>query len=120
MLTDAELASMRAMQALTFDQVATVTRRSYVEDGMGGQVESSTTATLPCRVAPPLQSNQAQQRVLGGQLYEGFPWRVTFAAGADVQVTDAISAAGHNFEVTAVLGSESRETARVVLCTDEV
>ncbi len=112
MLSTAELTDMRALQALTFDQVATVTRRTYTDDGAGGQTESTSTSSLPCRVAP---ASAGQRQMLAGQNAELPAWRVTFAALADVRLTDRISVAGHNLEVVAVLGTESRETARVVL-----
>ena len=48
MLSAAELADMRAVQTLTFDQVATVTRRVLTPDGTGGQTASNTTSILSC------------------------------------------------------------------------
>lgn len=119
MLTTAELTDMRSVQTLTLDQTAIVARRVYADDGAGGQTETSTTANLPCRVAP-MQSSNLRVAVLGGQSLEEYRWRVTFAAGADVRKGDRIGVAGHDFEVAAVLGSESRETARVVLCVDRI
>lgn len=110
---------MRSMQALTFDQTATVTRRSYTSDGAGGQTVTITAISLPCRVAP-ANSIASRAANVAGQPAEFFGWRVTFAAGADVRKDDWISVAGHAFEVVAVLGAESRETARVVLCAERV
>lgn len=112
MLSAAELADMRSIQALTFDQSATVTRRTYTDDDAGGQTTSDATHSLPCRIAP---ASGAQQQMLGGQYAEMQTWRITFAAGADVRLDDRLAVAGHNLEVVAVLGAESRETARVTL-----
>lgn len=117
MLTATELADMRAVQTLTFDQVATVTRRVLTPDGTGGQTASNTTSSLPCRVAP---ASGAQRSMLGAQYAESQAWKVTFAAGVDVRMTDRIAVAGHNFEVVAVLGTESRETARVTLGVERI
>ncbi len=117
MLSTAELTDMRALQALTFDQVATVTRRTYTDDGAGGQTESTSTSSLPCRVAP---ASAGQRQMLAGQYAELAAWRVTFAALADVRTSDMVTVAGHSLEVIAVLGAESRETAKVVLCVERV
>ena len=112
MLLTAELTDMRAIQALTFDQVATVTRRVLTDDGSGGQTESNATFSLPCRVAP---ASGMQRQMMGAQYAELQSWKVTFAALSDVRLTDRISVAGHSIEVVAVLGTESRETALIVL-----
>lgn len=122
MLTDAELCDMRTLQALTFDQVATVTRRVYADDGAGGQTETTTTSSLSCRVAPASAQQAAGVRssYLGGQFAEIQIWKVTFAALADVRKNDRIVVAGKSLEVQGVLGAESRETARVTLCVERV
>lgn len=117
MLTAAELTEMRAMQTLTFDQTATVTRRTYSDDDTGGQTVSNSTFSLPCRIAP---ASGAQRQMLGAQYAELQAWRVTFAAGADVQLKDKIEVAGHKVEVVGMLGAESRETARVVLGIERI
>lgn len=118
MLTAAELSSMRTLQALTFDQVAVVTRRAYTDDGAGGQTVTSTTTNLPCRVAPVNVATQAA--MLGSQFAESQVWKVTFAALADVRKNDKIAVLSKSLEVQAVLGEESRETARVVLCVERL
>lgn len=117
MLTTAELTDMRATQALTLDQTATVTRRVYADDGAGGSTESTTTASLPCRVAP---ASGGQRQMLGGQFAELSVWRVTFAALADVRKNDKVDVLGKKLEVQLVMGPESRETARVTLCVERV
>jgi hypothetical protein len=117
MLTATELTDMRTMQALTFDQVATVSRRAYSDDGAGGQTETVSLISLPCRVAP---ATAGQRQSLAGQYAELQVWRVTFAALADVRRNDKISVLGKSLEVLAVLGAESRETARVTLCTERL
>lgn len=106
------------MQALTFDQSATVTRRTFAPSGNGGVTATETTATLSCRVAP---ATAGQRESLAGQQgVELQVWSVTFAAGADVRKADRIAVLGKTLEVQAVLGAESRETARVVLATERV
>lgn len=117
MLSTAELDFMRAQQNLSLDKSATVTRRTYVDDGAGGSTESTSTSSLPCRVAP---ASAGQIAMLGGRFAELQVWRVTFAALADVRKTDKIAVAGKDLEVQAVLGEESRETARVTLCVERV
>ena len=118
MLTEAELTSMRSLQAHTLDQVATVTRRTVgASDGAGGWETVEATAKLPCRVAP---ASFGQVQMLGGRAAELQVWRATFAAGADVRTNDKIAVAGKQLEVQAVLGGESRETARVAIAIERV
>lgn len=116
MLTARELAEMRAVQAETLTDTATVTRRAYAADGLGGQTETTTAATLPCRVAPALFERDGA--MVGGQVREIAQWRITFAAGADVRKDDRVAVSGAVYEVLAVYGPETRETARVVLAEE--
>lgn len=117
MLSPTELAAMQAMQALALPDVATITRRTYADDGAGGSVESVTTSVRVCRVAA---ASAGQVQMLGGRFAESQVWRVTFVALADVRKDDRVDVLGKSLEVAAVLGALSRETARVTLCTERV
>lgn len=115
MLSTAELAGLRATQALALPDVATITRRSYASDGMGGQTATTATHTLPCRAAP---ASAQQAQLVAGQLNERAAWRITFAQGADVLETDMITVGARSFEVLTLLAGGSWETARVALCAE--
>lgn len=120
-LTDSQVAAMRAVQGQTLDQSVTVTRRvAGAPDGAGGIAETTSTSTLSCRIAPAPANQVNQVQMLGGRVAELQVWRVTFAALADVRRNDRIVVAGKNLEVMAVLGEESRETARVCLAVERV
>lgn len=115
MITTAELADMRAVQALTLTEAATVKRHTLASDGQGGVSETwATVATVGCRVSP-ITSND--ERLLGGRLVEGVMQRVTLPALTDVRLADRIGVGGREFEVLAV-ALHSQETARVVVCVE--
>ena len=114
MLTATELSAMQATQTLTLTEACTVSRRTLTSDGMGGQTESWTTATTVCRVAP----IAASEAVLAGQQRIVASWKVTLPASTDVRGDDRIVVGARSFEVIAIRGAETRETARVCLCQE--
>lgn len=117
MLSSAQLTAMRAVQAQTFDMSAAVTRRSVSLDAAGRPVETpSTVATVACRVAPARAADG--ERVEAGRVQGQTLWRVTVPALTDVRLSDALLVGSRSFEVVAVWGAESRETARVCLCVE--
>ena len=109
MLTDSELVDMRAVQAETMTQVATITSMAYASDGAGGTTVTETTAEAACRLAP--LKNMPVATILAGKLAERMPWRCTFATGTDVQEDDRITVEGRAFEVVGILGPYGFETA---------
>lgn len=115
MLNAAELASMRATQAQALPNQATIVRRAYAPSDSGGQIESTTLLTLPCRAATASAKDAA---LIAGQVVEKPLWRLTFAAGADVRSDDQIRVGGRAFEVLSLLAGGDWETARVALCAE--
>ena len=117
MLSSAQLTAMRAAQALTFDQSAAVTRRAVSQDAALRPVEApSVVATVACRVAPARAADG--ERVEAGKVQGQTLWRVTVPALTDVRLNDKLVVGARSFEVMAVWGPESRETARVCLCVE--
>ena len=113
MLTTAEIAAMAATQALTMTEVCTVTRRTLTTDSAGGYTDAwATASTTVCRVAPV----GASEAVLAGQQRSLANWKLTLPAGTDVADADRLTVGSRVFEVVGILGAETRETARVVLC----
>jgi hypothetical protein len=113
MLSAAEVTSMRSVQAAALPEMATITRRTFTPDGMGGQVEAASAFQLPCRASV---ASAQQAQLVAGQLNERTAWRITFAANADVRETDMITVGTRSFEVLTLLAGGSWETARVALC----
>lgn len=117
MLSSAQLTAMRAVQADTFDLSAAITRRAVSQPTTGRTSQTpSTVATVACRVAPGKASDR--ERIEAGRVVSGTIWRVTVPATTDVRIDDALMVSGRTFEVVAVWGAESRETARVCLCVE--
>lgn len=108
---------MRSVQVLTLVDTATIHRRTYAADGMGGQTETVATSSAACRVAP---ASAAQVEMVAGQVAEKQVWRITFAAEADVRKADRLTVGSKQYEVLAVLGPESRETARITVCVERI
>lgn len=117
MLTAAQLTAMRAVQAQTFDKSAVVTRRTVSQDAAGRpSAADSTAATVACRLSPGQASDR--ERVEAGRVVGQTLWRVTVPALTDVRLSDKLVIGARSFEVLAVWGEESRETARVCLCVE--
>lgn len=116
MLSATELAAMRVVQAATMTSTAVVTRIARTSDDMGGWTQSETTHSLACRIAP--SANMPTASIYAGRLAEGLPWRLTVAAGADVQEGDRVTVDGRGFEVLGVMGPYTNETARVCVCAE--
>ena len=114
----ATLAQVRAMQALTFDKTATVTRAVYVDDGEGGTLPGTPiTFTSPCRLSP--NKTADSEAVIAGAIDTTGMWEITFPALTDIRASDDITVDGKSFEIARVYGPKSRETARVVLAVEK-
>lgn len=115
MLTTAELTAMQTTQTQTLVDACTISRRTMASDSAGGQTATyATAATTVCRVAP-LNGREA---VLAGQQRIVATWKVTLPASTDVRDADRIVVGSRSFEVIAIQGAETRETARVCLCQE--
>jgi hypothetical protein len=131
MLSAADLAYTRQTQGLTLTERAIVQHTTTVSDGMGGQLPVLTyTGDIPCRVAP--MRVQAAEALVGGQLMGQLPWEITLPAGTVFDVSDRINVGGtlsgtppnevidggRWFEILAIYGAWTNETARQTLCAE--
>ena len=115
MITTAELTDMRAMQALTLTETATISRKGSVSDSMGGYTDTwGTASTTTARIAP---ANSRDVGILGGRIVEGTVLKITLPAGTNVTQSDRIVIGARSFEVLAV-SAHTVETARVCLCVE--
>ena len=127
MLSAADFAYMRETQALTLTDRAIIQHTTFQDDGMGGQVPVLTyTAGVPCRIAP--MRVQAAEALVGGQLQGQLPWEITVPVGTVVDVNDRLNTGGSLagdtvtggrwWEVLAVYGNWTNETALQLLCAE--
>ena len=116
MITAAELASMQATQALTLTTACSIGRRTYTSDGMGGETETVTWHASMCRATA--SNNAPDYQIYASRANETMLWRITFAAGTDVQETDKITIGARVYEVLGVLAPGTVETARVTVCME--
>ena len=116
MLSEQDLATMRAVLDTTLDKMGAIQRKATVKNGRGGTSETwPTVATKPCRVAP--TSNQPEEFTNGGRLVANSYWRISFPAGTDIRSEDRVVIDGVTYEVTAPLGPRSYEKLRRVWAT---
>lgn len=116
MINSADLAQMRAAQEATMSQTATIMRATIASDSYGGQtVTRASAGAVKCRVAP----TGGREAQIAAKLTALVTWSVTIPYGADVQATDLlVLETGRTFQVEAVLGGGSVETARRAICTE--
>jgi hypothetical protein len=95
---------------------AVIMRRTTAADGFGGTTATYTShATLPARSVPikfTAQDVVVDERFFNVQLY-----RITFAAGSDVQVTDRIAIDGLTLSVEGIHDPQSIQIQHIVICT---
>lgn len=116
MLSAAELAEMRSVQALAQAGTAVITRRTLASDGMGGFTETWAAAgTVTCRVWP--ASESGAESLIAERITEGDAWILTLPYATDVLAKDRIAADGRTFEVVAPI-AHTWETARRVVCVE--
>lgn len=114
MLTDDELAEMRACQDAALPDTCTLYRPAATADGAGGATVALATlaSDVACRVAPIGRS--PAERLWAERIAPDMGWTITLPALTDVRADDRI---GHNalsYQVLGVLAPGSWETARRV------
>jgi len=114
MLSEDEIAAMRATATASLPETIEVQRPTRVPDGAGGQAVSwSPAGTYPGRLAP---AGGEDEREFAGRVAGRSLWRITLPAEADVRLDDRVVVGGRTFEVLGVR-ARSFEVCRVVLAT---
>lgn len=116
LLTEADLAAMRAVQNEALPDACTRTRTPLVTDGMGGQkAGTADTESYACRLSNrgvPSQY-QAMGAALGQQL-----WIVTLAHNADVVAEDVLTIGAQSMRVLGIASGGQWETATRAVCVE--
>jgi hypothetical protein len=114
MLSDADLATMRATQEVALPETCTRVRTPLVADGQGGYTKgTATTATLACRVSSRgLPSEYLQMATATGKELR----MVTLPHGSDVKRTDTLLIDGVTYQVIGFASAGDWETALRVVC----
>jgi head-tail adaptor len=118
-LTSAELTTLAETQALTFDSTGTIRRPAgSTSDGAGGTVATNPTSTanVSCRIAPALVSDR--EMIVAAGIQAMTVWRITVPRGTDIRATDRFEVGSRTFEIRAVYGARTFETARVTLAVE--
>lgn len=116
MLTAAELADMRSVQAEAMAGTAVISRKTLTADGMGGFTETwSAAGTVSCRVWPARESGA--ESLIADRITEADAWVITVPYATDVTAKDRIVADGRTFEVVSAI-AHTWETARRVVAVE--
>ena len=100
MLSAAEVAAMRSVQAQALPDTCTISRKSSSSDGRGGQTVSYTpyATGVPCRLGR-AGSGSGSETIDAEKVQQKTPWVVTFEYDQDVRNTDCIVVGTRTFEV---------------------
>lgn len=115
LLSDSDIASMRATAAEALPSTATVKRRVQKSDGQGGKKETLAVRAkdLPCRLDPARKVGEPEG-LRGGRASATSDFLITFEAETVVLPADVVEIAGRTFEVDKARDREDWElTLRV-------
>ena len=115
LLSDSDIASMRAQTAEALPSTGTIKRRVETSDGQGGREESfkDRAKDIPCRLDPVRQKGEAE-KPRGGRISAIADYLITFEAETEVNPNDIVLINGRTFEVERVRDREEWElTLRV-------
>lgn len=110
LITDAQIAYMRAAQQELMPDLATIEVMATAADGYGGQSRTwaAIPGTVPCRVMP----TPPAPREAAGQLSPDLSVILTLPAGTDVGIGDRVVVEGVRYEIRSAPAGGSMETAR--------
>lgn len=113
MLTTAELASIRAVQAAALPDRCSILRIGTASDGMGGFTSTwaAVASEVPCRLSSMVQ--RPSENVAATALQSTVLYMLTLPALTDIRPTDRVIVGATTFEVAGVLSpGGAMETAR--------
>ena len=114
MLTDAELAVLRATQEKAMPETVAILRLTRTSDGAGGWTETwQTVATVRGRIAPYVGG--PGEEVRGGALKAYGEYVVTLPQNTDVLQTDRVQISGVQYDVRAKLERSQKTALRVIV-----
>jgi hypothetical protein len=117
MLSELQLAAMRAQVTASFDQVATLQRATLTPDGNGGMRAATTTVAtgVRCRIGQPASANE---RAIAEKMQLPAVHVLTFAYDTDVRVGDVIVIGSRQFVAQQVFGPRSYPVHLRVACLE--
>lgn len=112
MLSSAEIAAMRSVQAQALPDTCTIQRKGGNSDGRGGQTVSYSVhaSNVACRLGR-AGSRSGIETIDADKLQQQTPWVVTFAYDQDVRNTDRIVIGTRTFEAVSIEPHEEWTTA---------
>jgi len=109
------LARLRKNAEATFDKTATIATPTMTKGGTGGRKAGApTTTTASCLLAP--IGRTPEERSIAARLVSESLWTISFAALTAIDAATSITIDNVTYEVVGILGPESYEVTRRVVC----
>jgi len=114
MLTEDQLASMKATQGAALNTTCTIKQRTFADDTVGGWTESedNRATDVACRLGP---YRAPSEGVVAEQLAGHEAFVLTLPAGQVIEVTDRVIIGSDSYEVVGTESASAWETARRVI-----
>ncbi len=111
--TARDLASLRDVAESTQTVGAQLSRKTLVDDTMGGKTETwATVATTTCRVA--LSGQTPQEKAIADRLASITLYTLSMPVGTDARAADRIAVGGRTFEVVSPLPQTDGVRLRII------
>ena len=116
MLTAAELASMRSVAGSdALPDSCSIVTRTLVSDGAGGHTETTSSATVACRLSP---DGGGQEDTLGGRVTPVNRWVITVPYDATVAQSAKVTFGARTFEVVSVDTDRTWDLCKRIRCVE--
>lgn len=99
MLTSTELTALRSTLTGSLPDQCTITTVALVADGAGGHTETTSTATVACRLSPASGRGVGSEDTVGGRVTPLANWTISLPHGTNVTERSRITTGGRTFEV---------------------
>ncbi len=118
MLSDADIAAMRATVNDALPDTAVIGRYTEVDDGAGGvTITYAPQPAVAGRLSPLSSRLRNAERIVAADVVSEAPWILTLPEGTVIGERDRVTVLGQVLEVSAVLDPMSWSFCTRVLCT---
>lgn len=116
MLSADDIAAMRATVSASLPDTCSLVTAGRTSDGAGGWTDTSTAASVACRVSPLATAGRDFESYDASRITSSVPWVGTFPAGTAIGPSDHFLFNGSRFEVIASGSERTWELNVRVIC----